>query len=252
MSDSKKDSKAVSDRNDGDINFHQAFSDFFRNDFHTFVVRKAEKLASALYTVTGFIPQEDPLRTCLRSCAVELVSASADPAHAGGLRHADGFAARCLEIGSALSLAQRSGFVSSMNSRILCDEYADLASFVKRHQERVFGGGEAVEVGERLALELARAPAPFALASAGHTKATLTLRNAPVKRTRNSHKGHSDRKDTILRLLDKKDKITIKDAMNTVEGCSEKTIQRELISLVESGVLVREGARRWSTYRRAG
>ena len=43
-------------------------------------------------------------------------------------------------------------------------------------------------------------------------------------------------------------KLTIKDFAKNIKDCSDKTIQRELISMVTSGVLKKEGERRWSKY----
>lgn len=58
-----------------------------------------------------------------------------------------------------------------------------------------------------------------------------------------------DRRAVILGVLQKKDAITVKDVSNVIRDCSEKTLQRELLALVAQGVLVKEGERRWSTYR---
>ena len=57
-----------------------------------------------------------------------------------------------------------------------------------------------------------------------------------------------DRKVIITRLLSKKGGLNIKDFSQAIRGCSEKTIQRELLAMVASGVLKKEGERRWSTY----
>jgi predicted HTH transcriptional regulator len=61
-----------------------------------------------------------------------------------------------------------------------------------------------------------------------------------------------DKKDTrqnsIINLLKKSSNLTIKDFVKVITDCSEKTIQRELIQLVEKGIVKREGERRWSTY----
>ena len=40
----------------------------------------------------------------------------------------------------------------------------------------------------------------------------------------------------------------IKDVSPLIKGCSEKTIQRELLSMVKSGILKKEGEKRWSKY----
>ena len=40
----------------------------------------------------------------------------------------------------------------------------------------------------------------------------------------------------------------IKDLTPVIKGCSEKTIQRELATLVDKGIVNKEGERRWSVY----
>lgn len=65
---------------------------------------------------------------------------------------------------------------------------------------------------------------------------------------KNSSAG-SDRKSQIVSIVKDKREVSIKDISDIIKDCSEKTIQRELISLVESGVLIKEGERRWSKYR---
>ncbi len=57
-----------------------------------------------------------------------------------------------------------------------------------------------------------------------------------------------NRRTLILDLLSKKSNLSIKDFSLVIKDCSEKTIQRELVELVDQGVLIRNGERRWSTY----
>ena len=59
---------------------------------------------------------------------------------------------------------------------------------------------------------------------------------------------HNSRRNTILELLQNKPFITVTDATNAIDGCSAKTLQRELLSLVSEGILKKQGERRWSTY----
>ncbi len=60
--------------------------------------------------------------------------------------------------------------------------------------------------------------------------------------------GFSPRQNQIIKEIRNKGQVTIRDLVGKVQGCSEKTIQRELLSLVEIGVLKKEGERRWSRY----
>ncbi|MBU3668653.1 MAG: hypothetical protein FGM57_01655 [Candidatus Taylorbacteria bacterium] len=58
----------------------------------------------------------------------------------------------------------------------------------------------------------------------------------------------SGRQELIINTIAAKGELSIKDLEGVVKGCSEKTIQRELLALVEQGVLTKTGERRWSRY----
>ncbi len=58
----------------------------------------------------------------------------------------------------------------------------------------------------------------------------------------------SNRQHLIIETIRAKGELSIKDLTDVIKGCSEKTIQRELISLVNAGVLLKAGERRWSRY----
>jgi DNA-binding transcriptional ArsR family regulator len=56
------------------------------------------------------------------------------------------------------------------------------------------------------------------------------------------------RQSVIINLLKRKREIMIKDVAPLIEGVSEKTIQRELLAMVEQGIVKKEGEKRWSRY----
>lgn len=58
----------------------------------------------------------------------------------------------------------------------------------------------------------------------------------------------TDRAERIKTVLEAKPQATVKDIAEVITDVSEKTIQRELNSLIEKGQVVREGERRWSRY----
>lgn len=58
----------------------------------------------------------------------------------------------------------------------------------------------------------------------------------------------TDRAARIRTVLEAKPQATIKDIAEIITDVSEKTIQRELNSLIEKGQVIREGERRWSKY----
>ena len=242
MSDNKKDNRdIVSKRTDS--NLTSSFNVFLKNEHHSFAVLKTEKLASALYMVSSFVSENDPLRTRLRTCALDLVSCVTDGRKGETGAGQEGFGARCLEIGAMLATAERAGLISPMNSKILCEEYASLASFVQMHRDQVFGSG-TIDLSTKV-------PKVVNVEQTFHQRQAGVLVRKPVPKKTPNHKRHQNRRDVILSLFDKKDKINIKDASSSIEGCSEKTIQRELTAMVNEGVLLKEGERRWSTYKKS-
>ena len=56
------------------------------------------------------------------------------------------------------------------------------------------------------------------------------------------------RRDQILALFVKGVDVNIKDIASRIRGCSEKTIQRELNSLLYDNIIERIGEKRWSRY----
>ncbi len=56
------------------------------------------------------------------------------------------------------------------------------------------------------------------------------------------------RMEIILDVLKKNSRLSIKDFVSFVSRVSEKTLQRDLLALVASGRVVKEGERRWSRY----
>ena len=52
----------------------------------------------------------------------------------------------------------------------------------------------------------------------------------------------------ILDFIKEKGSVSVKDVATIITDCSEKTIQRELASLVNQGLLHRIGQKRWARY----
>jgi Fic family protein len=84
------------------------------------------------------------------------------------------------------------------------------------------------------------------------------LQTSQPKRTNSSASSLADRQDRTNKIISIiKDKkalpenqtgVSIKDISLSFTDCSEKTIQRELNSLVAKGQLKKTGAKRWSRY----
>ena len=66
-----------------------------------------------------------------------------------------------------------------------------------------------------------------------------------------AHGQRGERQKVIKDILAAHGQATIKDIADRMPEYSEKTLQRELVSMVTQGEVVKEGERRWSRYRLA-
>ncbi len=80
------------------------------------------------------------------------------------------------------------------------------------------------------------------------TKANFPYKTKSVGSAGKSGSDFSDRAKSIMAIIKENKSVTIKDISRIVKDVSEKTIQRELLSMVSSGALKKEGERRWSRY----
>lgn len=198
-----------------------------------FLFKKTEKLSSALYMVSNFFDKEDPIAKRLKEIAVEILSLKSNSKDIAEIKD------KVSETVSLLRVGYLSGFISEMNKNVLeresrkiaenCQTYLDSkflpqSFFVKKEQPLIKDTVDNIKdspvSSNRVALDVPTAK--------------------PVKK--------SYRKDIIVDFLKKKESATIKDIALKVKGCSEKTIQRELADLVNSGMLQKKGDRRWTQY----
>ena len=86
----------------------------------------------------------------------------------------------------------------------------------------------------------ARQSVPAKKSSLGRTQTAVDVQPTTTTVT--------DRRTRIQTILEAKGEATIKDISEIVSDVSEKTIQRELNTMIEEGVVKRQGERRWSKY----
>ena len=218
------------------------FSNIFEKDIRrVFIYKKAERLAKAIHLITPAFVLSPALRGRIDGIAVGLVDAAILPPASAK----DRLSRELLTLSSILSIARTGGLLSAMNADLITKEAHLLLQEVAAYEEpHLFF--EEVPTLAGIEREAARG---------AHKKQKKTvplhiLQNAPRatnKGQNNEHKGQG-RKETVLGVLREKGNVSIKDISRLMRGVSEKTVQRELQSLVEAGVIKKTGERRWSTY----
>jgi DeoR-like helix-turn-helix domain len=211
--------------------------------------KKTEKLASALYLLTGFFNDLEPMKWRLRNLSGKLVEEGNNPKI-------------ILEIIGLLNVSKNAGLISDMNHSIVHKEFNNLLVqgqeapiLVEGHNETFVSSSlpsiqtsiqKAVQekVSESTSIIPQRQEFLPKIRDKVFTEPTPSnvVKDSAVALKKNS------RQTTILNLVKKKGEIMIKDVSPLIHGVSDKTIQRELLSLVKEGILHKEGEKRWSKY----
>ena len=197
--------------------------------------KKAEKLASAIYLITSFLNDQEPLKWKLRTLASELVSLTVSLKERQFTQSAVNDI--ILNIIGLLSIAKNVGLISPENNNIMQEEftkYIGTIDYISNISD--FLGTEEFP----LKSEVKRLE-----------ESSYDPKDKPLKELKKfgavSVKKNS-RQNIIITLLKRKKEIMIKDISPLIHGCSEKTIQRELSAMVQTGILRKAGEKRWSRY----
>lgn len=251
---------------------------YFKKDKNfVFVHQKLEKLGAAIYMITNFFDTEEPLKWSLRKLSAELLRLnillqSDIPKNAE--ENEQRMKEVILETVSLLDIASFASLISSMNVSIIKKEFQAVLDTIRKvsdQKDRVtFGIGKdffsttVVDYSDETSVRSKLSqPVEYIkdkiYINQGHETTPLqqsaSRSNSESKDVEHKLKSFSPvavkkskRQSLIIALLRRRKEIMVKDVFEVIDDCSEKTIQRELLALVEEGVLKKEGERRWTKY----
>jgi len=261
---------------------------FYSDNLLAFVYKKAERLSVAIYMITGFISREEPLRADLRGKSLDLLKNISElDGSAGDISvSASKTLKTFFEIASTLDIAANSGMISEMNYRVIKEVILELMDIVESNFDirsssktllnpnffsikDIFidedGQGEESikdiykgQYYKRHKTVLYKSEKPENLGGEegeGGVEGPLSRGGLSVDKSKNkdiSSKSLTpkvkERRESILDLAKKKSNFNINDVSKMISDCSDKTLQRDLLRMVDEGILKKEGERRWSTY----
>ncbi|MEK7471102.1 MAG: hypothetical protein AAB623_00430 [Patescibacteria group bacterium] len=230
---------------------------------------KTNKLITALYMVTDIIDQDEPLRNKLRTLGTEIISDTSMSKMPFDISN------KINQIMSFLDIASAVNIISEMNCSILKKEFLELNQSVKESIGEVKTINRQMDLSEFFTEEMSAVPY-VDRAPKGHPIGHCVSTRIGVQKGSTLLKALSDNINTEARsnglqnfdILKKQRRDDIINIIKTIGGnatikdikdraksfggsllsCGEKTLQRELVSMVKDGVLNREGSKRWSKY----
>ncbi|MEN9647587.1 MAG: hypothetical protein RLY57_391 [Candidatus Parcubacteria bacterium] len=234
--------------------------------YNAYVINKVQKLSKAFYLVTNFFDVREPLKWSIRDLSLKLVQHAMSLSLAS-LSHREKslmeFVSIAQELDILMDTAQVAGFISSMNAEVIKRELKGLVVFVEDKHDMHYSTSSRLmltpsyfKVDEVKSFvshvpaisqqERSVARSGFELTKDIAQKAKGSLKD--VVKVVPQQEG-LERRKKVLDIGRTLELFSIKDISTQVTDCSEKTIQRLLIDMVNEGVLVKEGERRWSRYK---
>ena len=249
---------------------------------------KTNKLITALYMVTDIIDKDEPLRNKLRTLGTEIISdmRSLEESRAGHM--ASVILGKVGDIVSFLDIAGTMNIVSGMNCDILRKEFFKLKQSITDSIPKVEILNKKIDIAELFEDGIPPLLNEEGAGGGNSLITTSPFGHSSSTRRRGVSKGHhsslgvqkagtlmkaikgisgahnfdllkKQRREDILNIIkilggnatikDIKDKVhTLPGQVGSLDSHSEKTLQRELVSMVSDGVLKKEGSKRWSRY----
>lgn len=209
------------------------------------------RLAAALYRVTEYLSDEDPLKWSLRKNALRLVDILSGGTRDNTIQNFQAAFNIASLLLRELTIMQQSGFVYRINFDVLIREYSRLAEALTRFINNS-------EDSEKNILDISTI-----LKTSGFKK-SFTEKNMSNRSIKDKSSIASSRKNSMLlssstnerqgRLLDclhqQSTWLSLMDiaALLGEHGMSTKTIQRDLALLTFRGLVQSKGERRWKRY----
>src|SRR3989338_334604 len=178
---------------------------------------KALKITEALYLTTDLFSEGEPMKWSLRANALEIMKVAPEDV----LRLEKLVNGMLLE----LELAASGTFISKMNFEVLKKAYAEYSR-------------ESATLSDTYKI-LSDPPIAIAMRQASKPGSDMSLMDRPL----------TDRREALVLALKQKGPLGVGDLEKMLDApISEKTVQRELGTLVASGAIKQEGEKRWRRY----
>lgn len=240
---------------------------FYNKPLYLYIFKKVTKICQAAYLITDLIKDSEPLKWSLRKSVTNTISSFSGAKDI--MLSFKEISSDYLTLKSLLEISKNHLLISEMNHLVLEKELNEVIFLINK--ELVMHASlpqdffevpmpDPKEFGRESIRQTSHNPTGIQnYESQGYNHKGHYKRQNEDMSLRKPHQ-HNDylkdsngdarknRREQILNIIKTKGDLTIKDITSIIKDCSEKTIQRELLDLVERGLVKKEGERRWSTY----
>ena len=249
-----------------DNTLYETISLVFKDSKGIFLYKKSEKISKAFFMLTQHLEDSQSIKARLRDSALELLDKSYVFLSVSKLSE-DTSKEVVLNLMKLISLSDiglSAKFISDANYQIIIKQIHIFIHEISEHLKSVHKDGNLIpstlfdisfveeipSVSFEQKTEIITSPNKDNQTK-GQIPQHKVIASVVAKDNVNQvdeKKEKNTRQDLIINTIRQRGELSIKDLTDVIKGCSEKTIQRELVSLVSSGTLLKTGERRWSRY----
>jgi hypothetical protein len=217
--------------------------------------KKAEKIVGALHRVSEFVDKGDPLQGQMRAQGLVLLETVYTLPLCRGPQAVQEVQRNIKQVVSLIEVAHSAQYISIMNRTVFVSELKAFGDYLDEKANRFAEEGDNIFTVDSFAVSEEDIPATRRLTtsrtfSKGHKRGVARGYKGQVssdtKKDKQAKK--TSRKDMLLGSIKQMGKASLKDIASRLPEVSEKTIQRDIIELLEANVLKKHGKRRWSVY----
>lgn len=214
--------------------------------------RRAERLVAAVFLLTNHISPREPLRSEIRSSATSLLQKVLDlrdemrSSNSGKIVE---FQVTVRRLISEVKMLMFAGLVSPQNAEVVSSTFDEFGNFITLARRTTLS--ESIHISREELLEVREY-------HKGHIKDIKDIKDKhPLKDSTGtseistltySQKGTTSRGRSVVEILRTGGELNIRDIASNLPEYGEKTIQRDLVLLIQQGVVRRTGLKRWSRY----
>ena len=263
-----------------DIQLYQVVSNFIKDKDGVNVYRRAEKICKAYFLLTQHIQENNSIKQKLRNLALDMSSKTLDMVVTFNKTEelARGVVTHAMALVSVSDIAVTARFISETNYSLVVHQVQIFINEVETYWKTSSHNNQVMPV-HLFDVESLDASYKNDMSFMAQSVSNIETKEVPVVKKEKTQivsgpisgnkmirdfaqkkstsgpvvkesktEGKSERQTLILSTISSRGESSIKDLTDVIKGCSEKTIQRELIALVDSGSLLKTGERRWSRY----
>lgn len=230
------------------------------------IIKKTIEVHNALCRVTDLLPLREPMRKMLREAANGLLTYIVGDCGESGQETKEFYikiGAKIETIQNTLSAVKEVGYCHPVNFDVLQREYEEIGGYFRKMTQeaneqksidiQVLSAARAGETLNKKEDDFVRVFEDAVTPEEKKAESAAVFQASAVKPNNNGDSSSNDRQQTIIDFIKERKEVKSTDLATIFSNrFSLKTLQRDLVALIQNKVIEKDGEKRWAVYRMNG